>query len=316
MRSYLNFLGFVLALLVWIACQPTEKTDGQTADTASVAATQQELTAEDIAKVTAHFPSPVDFVSYINHANLAYNGQWLNPIGQVSSYLGRPEWAALNLGVYMADLGYQSLYMRSEAALQYLKTAKQLSDQLNILNEKTNEYLRRFEQNLSNRDSLLTITREAYYSIEDYLRENDKRDLAALIVTGAWVEGLYGGGTILTSQANFFNNEKYRPLIYRIGAQKNSLSNIIAMLEKIEDVEEVNKLVQELKQLQQYYQQVEVVEAKAGEEAVVDIAEVQNIEELVDRVVINSVKEVHLEESTFLAINQQIARIRQMIVRP
>lgn len=308
-----------VSLLSMIACQNNREGEGKVEEADTTAAAQlaeDSVTVEDIQKVTAHFPSPVDFVSYINHADLAYNANWLNPIDRVNEYLGRPEKAALNLGVYLSDLGYQSIYMKSEAALQYLKTAKQLSDQLNILNEETNTYLKRFEANLSNRDSLLTITREAYYSIDEYLRENEKTDLAALIVTGAWIEGLYGGGNILTSLPGYFENEKYRPLIYRIGAQKSSLENIISMLEKVKDVEEVKAIVAELKKLLELYAQVEVVEASSEEEAIVDIAEVQNIEELTEEVVINSVKEVKIDKSTFDAIYQQISKIRGMIVKP
>jgi len=317
-RQWKIFLvGF--SLLALIACQDNREGKGKVEEADTMAlkqATKDSVTVADIQKVTAHFPSPVDFVSYINHANLEYQNAWLNPINRVNEYLGRPEKAALNLGVYLSDLGYQSIYMKSEAAMQYFKTAKQLSDQLNILNQATNTYLKRFEANLSNRDSLLTITREAYYSIDEYLRENEKTDLAALIVTGAWIEGLYGGGYILTALPAYFEDKKYRPLIYRIGAQKSSLQNIITMLEKIDDVEEVKAIVAELKKLLALYAKVEVVEASSQEEAIVDIAEVQNIEELTQEVVINSVKEVKIDKATFDAIYKQISKIRQMIVKP
>ncbi len=270
---------------------------------------------EGIKSVADAFPSPVDFVSHINQAKIAYDEKWLNPPANVSNYLTVSQKTALNLGAYMADLGYVALYSKNQASLDYLKVVKKLSDQLNILSDDMKTLVTRFEQNINVRDSLLSITREGYGTVDEYLRgKSNRKDLASLILAGSWVEGLYATNTALLSSPDIEKNEAMKTILWRIGAQKRSLTNLIGILEKQEDNETTKTLLVKLKELQKIYEKVNVTDAKPEETTILDLAEIQSIEEITNKVILSQISKVDITFDTFKEIAKKTAEIRTFMV--
>ncbi|MCU0436299.1 MAG: hypothetical protein MUC49_00190 [Raineya sp.] len=268
----------------------------------------------DIQKVTADLPSPVDFITHINQAKLDYNGKFLNSPDNVSAYLGTSQKTALNLGVYMVDLGYNSLYLKSQEGLNYLKTVKKLSDQLNILDNETKSLVTKFEGNLENRDSLLSIAREGYFAIDGYLSKNERKDVSSQILIGSWVEGLYLGTNLLKNIPNFDKDEKYKLVLWRIGGQKTSLNNLIGVVTKLDQNKETQELMKKLKELQTVFEGVKIEAGAASDTDVLDIAEVQSSDEISDKMMMKTLKKVEISKETFEQIHAKISEIRSLIV--
>ncbi|MDX1903590.1 MAG: hypothetical protein SFU27_05475, partial [Thermonemataceae bacterium] len=243
---------------------------------------------------------------------LTYQAKFLNNADNAENYLGTSQKTALNLGVYLVDLGYNSLYLKSQEGLKYLKSVKKLSDQLNILDDQTKSMLTRFESNLENRDSLLTIAREGYFTIDNYLHKNERKDASAYILVGSWIEGLYLGTSLVKENPNFATDEKYKPILWRIGGQKESLNNLISLLNKF-DKNNHKDLIAKLEELKKIYESVKIEQGEADSEELLDIAEIQNSDELSEKVMMKTLKKVEISKENVEKIAEKVTEIRKMI---
>jgi hypothetical protein len=133
---------------------------------------------------------------------------------------------ALNLGIYGTDLSYLSIYDRTPQSISYLAVLKKLSEDLGLAPAFDDNFFAGIEQNIDSKDSLLVLLSRSYRKADTYLRENDRTDIGALILTGGWIESLY----ILTQLAKSTSN---RDIINRIGEQKHPLDNLIEVLTPI-----------------------------------------------------------------------------------
>ena len=106
----------------------------------------------------------------------------------------------------------------------YLRCTNTLANSLGINGAFDESTTTRIEANLENKDSLLKIISDSYWNSDSYLKENGQPGVSALIVAGGWIEGLY----IATQIANATKNQA---IITRIGEQKLSLENLIALLD-------------------------------------------------------------------------------------
>ena len=85
-----------------------------------------------------------------------FNESLINPRDKADQYASITNKAALNLGVYAADIGYLVSYDKTQEAIDYLNAAKALADGLGVIGSFDLEVLNQFEKNLSNKDSLST----------------------------------------------------------------------------------------------------------------------------------------------------------------
>src|SRR6185312_6941072 len=74
-------------------------------------------------------PSPLQTAMLIQGAGAGYDKSILNSKENLSQYATDYS-KALNLGIYGADLGYVSMYSKTQDALGYLTSVKKLSDEL------------------------------------------------------------------------------------------------------------------------------------------------------------------------------------------
>lgn len=300
---------------VLLACETQKQGQVEKVDSTSQNATQDSTNLNSqIAKVTSELPSPVDFIAHINQAKLEYNPKFLNATDNASAYQTSQK-AALNLGVYLVDLGYNSLYLKSQEGLNYLKTAKKLSDQLNILDDQVSPLVSKFESNLENRDSLLSIAREGYFTIDEYLRKNQKNDIATFVLIGSWAEGLYLGTSLLKTLPNYDSDEKYKLVLWRIGGQKNSLNNLVEIVAKLEQNEETKQILSKMQDLQKAYQNVKVEEADSNDIDVLDIAEVQNSDEISEKMMAKTIRKVEITKADIDQIHEKVSDLRNFIVK-
>jgi hypothetical protein len=311
-----TYIALFLVSSLLAACESNNNGEIKKVDSTANNAPKKDTSdiISDIQKVTGDLPSPVDFIAHINQAKLDYNNKFLNSADNASAYLGTSQKTALNLGVYLVDLGYNSLYLKSQEGLNYLKAVKKLSDQLNILDNETKTLVTKFEGNLENRDSLLTIAREGYFSIDNYLRKNERKDISTHIMIGSWIEGLYLGTSIIKNIPNFDKDEKYKLVLWRIGGQKNSLDNLVAIVGKLEQNNENKELLKKLKELQKAYEGVKVEQGASSDTDVLDIAEVQSSDEISEKIMTKTIKKVEISKENLEQIHAKVSELRNMIV--
>jgi len=186
-------------------------------------------------------PSPVQTAFLIKDVGISFNSDYVNPSENVSNYSSNFQ-KALNLGVYGADLGYLTIYEQTDGALKYLKSVRGLSKDLGLEGAFDEKLANRFSENIGNQDSMLVFVSDAYKNSDNYLKNNDKDDVAALVLAGGWIESMY----IAADAAKESNNEQ---LIERLGDQKNALESLIAMLNQYAVDTDYEDLIIELEDL-------------------------------------------------------------------
>lgn len=167
-------------------------------------------------------PSPWQIMQVVEKLELPYNDQLLNKPDKYPQYSTSFK-QALNLGVYGANLGYLSIYERTQESISYLNSIKKLSEELGINQIFDPQFFSRIEENLDNRDSLIHLMANSYRESNLYLKTNDRSDIGSLIIAGSWIESMYTLTHIATSTKN-------REIINRIGEQKHPLDNLIDLL--------------------------------------------------------------------------------------
>ncbi len=135
-------------------------------------------------------PSPIQTALFISESGAEFNSEVINPAEHYVNY-SNDFYRALNLGVYGTDLSYAAIYENNDISLRYLSTVREISNYLGLENAFDEQLLERFGDNLGNKDSMLVFVSESYRNVDTYLKSNDKNDVAALILTGGWIEAMY-----------------------------------------------------------------------------------------------------------------------------
>lgn len=219
---------------------------------------EEELVVNNLDKAKQVFyslPSPIETAMLMKRAGAKYNEDFLNSTDNIANYTTQKS-MALNLGIYSADLSFASMFDQSPASIKYLAATKKLADGLGILNAVEQSTVKRMETNVNNRDSLMEIISETLMNSNSFLKENDKAEVAALILTGGWIEGLYIATKIAKSTSA--NKE----LVNRIIDQRLSLKTLNSLLQEYKDDETISSVYTDLQRISILYDKVEVTTSK------------------------------------------------------
>ena len=193
----------------------------------------------------------VEMSSLFKSIGVTYNVKLLNSPDKTNVYNTSTD-KALNLGVYAVDLSYSKYFDQFDQAGKYLKAMHKLSTDLGIPDDKFMVSLKRIENNLSNKDSLVKIANELYGATETYLKQNERESAAAFIVAGGWTEAVYIATSLVA------RNEKDSELMERIAEQKQSLDNLISLLKKYENQLPVKEFLSKLFDLKASFAKFEI----------------------------------------------------------
>jgi hypothetical protein len=221
--------------------------------------------SQSVEEVVYNIPSPSEIPYMIQQTGAEFNPSLINPLSKAESYLPNSEKAALNLGIYAADIGYLVSYDKTQQSIDYVNACKKLADQLGVVESFDLEVLKRFEANISNKDSLTLLLDKSLKQTQRYLQDGRRSRLAALIVAGSFVEGLYiSTGLVNTYPKNILPDDKRNliltPLIQVILNQKKALADLIKMLEAANLTGTESNLLNDLRELEKTYQQLNVEE--------------------------------------------------------
>lgn len=243
-------------------------------------------------------PSPFQIAELIKSTNATYNAELINPVNNSSKYTSSDK-QALNLGVYGADLGYINIYEQYADAAKYFSVVKELSSSLNIMNSFTEKVFSDIEKNSTNRDSLIKIIARSYRNADSYLIDNERNDVAVLVLAGGWVESLF-------LMVQNYQEKPDNEILLRIGDQKHPLDNLIELLKPYygHKSEDYDLLVEQLAEMAMIYDGVDIkytyIEPKVQPDKKLTI--------------IKSKTETIINEYQIKAITEQVSKIRKQIV--
>ncbi|MFW5751905.1 MAG: hypothetical protein ACOCW8_01060 [bacterium] len=194
----------------------------------------------------------VDMSSLFNKENAVYRPEIANPVEKAEDYVLSSK-KALNLGVYAVDLNYIKQFEQYDELRSYFAAMHSLSSALGIPDDYFFNTVERFENNMTNEDSLMKIANEVYNTTEVYLKENERENASSLIVLGGWTEALY-----IATQIVGNNEEDDAVIMERIAEQKYSIQELITLLENHGDDEFVASFITRLKEIEHYLEAYEV----------------------------------------------------------
>lgn len=220
---------------------------------------------EQIEEVVYNIPSPSEIPYLLQATGAEFNESLLNPRTKVDQYAARTDKAALNLGVYAADIGYLTSYDKTQEAIDYLGACKTLADNLGIIGSFDGEILKKFEANISNKDSLTHLLDKSIKKTEIFLKDDSRNKLSSLIVAGSFIEGLHiSTGLIQTYPKNLLPTDQrvqvLTPLTRVVLEQKKSVGELLKMLQTVEQTEPVTTLVADLTALEKAYAALNIEE--------------------------------------------------------
>lgn len=239
-------------------------------------------------------PSPIQTAMLIQKLGLPFNKSILFDSKKLNTFNTDAN-RALALGIYGADLGYVSMYNQTQEALTYLAPIKQLADKLGISSAFDENTFKRFENNLSNKDSLVALVGTAYRASDTYLKNNKRLDISSLILLGGWLESM-------NISIESFKSKKSDEIKRRIAEQKLTVNNLVQLITL--NAPDKTDLLASLKELAALYEKVEF--------------KYQYVEPQADATrkitYINSNNELIMDDNTFNSIIQKIQTIRNNIV--
>ncbi|MEY4930988.1 MAG: hypothetical protein RI909_1712 [Bacteroidota bacterium] len=260
-RLSIYLFSFLAVLGLW-SCGGSKEDQSQNSEEFSQA---EESLKDQIKDLVYNIPSPSEIPYLLQATGAEFNQSLLNDRKKADSYGSRSDKAALNLGVYTTDIGYLSSYDKTQEAIDYLNSAKKLADNLGVIGTFNTEILKSFESNISNKDSLANILDHAVKSTDKYLKDDSKNRLAALLLTGSFIEGLYiSTGVIKSYPKNILPDDARNliltPLITVILNQEKSVDEMAKMLASIDQAEPIATLNTEIIALQASYRALNIEE--------------------------------------------------------
>lgn len=258
MKMRFSHLTFALLVSGLVSCggeKPKEEPKDDKKETKEV--------TENLEKVLTETPKPSDLPFQIQKTGADYDEKIPNPSNNVEKYKTTNFKAALNLGVYSCDIGYLAVHEKTQNVIDYVKSATQLADKLQLSNTFDAKVRERFEKNTKNIDSLTSIIDEATAKSDKYLKDNDQANVAALVFAGIFIEGLHVSTQIVDNYPDNIvpKDEKARILVDMvqiISKQDKPLNDLIKALKSLKKSDELDKFIAQLEDLAGVYKSLDI----------------------------------------------------------
>jgi hypothetical protein len=292
----LGLLPFTIILFFGLSSCGSDKKEDTASNSEEFDQAESDL-KEQIQEVVYEIPSPSEIPFLLEATGAEFNGSIINDINRVADYTSINDKAALNLGVYATDIGYLVSYDKVQESLTYMAGAKKLADNLGITGSFDVKLIKKFEENLSKKDSLAFLLNETINKTETYLKNDNRNRLAALVISGSFIEGLYISTQLINSYPKDILPEDSRnlvltPLIRVVLEQQKACEDLTQLLESIESSTPVDQLLANITLLNESYNTL-------------------NIEEQIK----NNRADLVLTDKTLTDITARLAEMRQSLIK-
>ncbi len=260
----LNILAIVAscAFFAFSCSSPEKAKEVNEEDVAAAAFNEAEAEIEnEIDKVIHDLPSPSEVPFLLQATGADFRAEFVNDLSKIETYLTSNDKSALNLGVYAADVGYLSTYNQAQEALNYMEGCQKMSEKIGISSAFDVRLLSRFEKNIGNNDSLTALINDAIEIAEQKLEAGDRLTMAALVLAGSFVEGLYISSQVIEQYPSDQLSEANRdiilePLMKIVLDQKKSLLDLISVLKHVEQDEMLENISADMNTLRFQYNEL------------------------------------------------------------
>jgi hypothetical protein len=278
-QTYFIMLA-VFVMIGSVSCSSDSTTkEVPVADTTAIAEdTAKTILIGKVEMVISDIPFPFEILEKLQNSHIPFDAKVMNPVSNTPKY-NQYNSKALNLGVYGADLAYAVTYEEFQQIGAYVKNAKRLADDLHIPFAFNQDMMDKYNRYKNNKDSLTQVVYTSYNEVDKSLKGDERVGIAALVVTGSWLEGLY------LSTRTFVNadkNDDNKGLYKTIGDQKQSLGIVVKLLSEYKEDAYFAALIEDLKGITSLYDKV-TADAVMNERQLIFIN--QKVEKLRNRII-------------------------------
>lgn len=251
--TYLLLTSFFISIITGCSSGTTESAASDVnfddADTKLVA---------DMDKLIHDLPSPTEVPYLLRATGEDFNPELINDLSKIPQYETNEDESALNLGIYATDMGYLVSFEKVNEATNYLEACQKLAEALGVASVFDVATMEKFQNNLGNPDSINVILSESIVDVEQRLENADRASIAALILSGSFIEGLYLAVMMVETYPTDVLDEENRnlilePLVRVILDQKKPLLDVIAMMKDLPQDDIIAKMITELNILRILY---------------------------------------------------------------
>ncbi len=253
--------GFLLTLMLLTYSCGTDKKQETSSDEFDEAASEIK---EKVEAIIYEIPSPSEIPFIIQATGAEFIPQLVNDLGKYEKYTSSTKVAAMNLGVYASDIGYLVTYEKVQEALNYMDGCLNIGEALGLQSTIDVSIIEKFEANLGKRDTLAAIINDAINKSDSYLKENERNNIAALVIAGTFIEGLYIATQIVDSYPKDMLSDDERnliltPLIRIVLEQDTALANMISLLKSIDNKGDwIEGLINSMEELKSNYEELDI----------------------------------------------------------
>ncbi len=241
-------LSFALAIALFTSCSSSgpsseqAQNDSLTSLPDTLSGEKKEIVEFKLFYTIANLPSPIELINDIYNSEVAFNSDLLNSTENETKYNTAFKKAA-NYGVYGIDMAYAAFYGQNQDLINSYITAKKMAERLNIT-ETFEKFTGDFENNQSNKDSLVKLIDRAYTETDNYLRTNNRTAAAAQALGGAIIEVEYLCVELMKKETP---SDKNKIIFEKIYGQRLYIDNLITLFEELKADKECGAFLAELK---------------------------------------------------------------------
>ena len=217
---------------------------------------------QSVKNVLYEIPPPAEVPYLIQATGVAFDPELLNHTEKSESYTNSTTKGAINLGIYAVDIAYLASFEKVQKALNYMETAVELGESIGLKGAMDMALIKKFENNLSEKDSLADIVNNVINDADDYLKDNQRNNVAALMLGGTFIEGLYITTQLIENYPDDMLEDSEKnlvltPLIKIVLNQEKPLAELLKLLNSLEDKDDWSiALINSLEELQKNYKEI------------------------------------------------------------
>lgn len=253
---------------------------------------------QNIAEIIQGFSAPIEMANLIKKSGGKYSPEFLSSL-DLETKKNELE-KSLYLGVLGADLGYLTIYEKTEKVNGIIEKLKYISKDINIEQFIDFNKLSYYASEKIEVDSLSFLSVNAFNRIDEYFRKNQQNDLSALMVCGIWIEGIY-----IASQVQ--QNSSNKKIAEHLGEQKVIIDQLLKILRYYSTEPVFESLMKNMEEVRKAYAPIVII---------YEMGEPETVEEngiLVIRT--NEKTTVKMTDNQLQNITKQIKILRNKILK-
>ncbi len=220
---------------------------------------EEEQIIADITKLVKDLPPPSAVPNEIRRIGADFDHGLIADILEMESYLEEEDKAALNLGIFTTDIGYLIEYGQVEESIEHMKACDQFSETLGLPTAFSDSVIQQYRALKGDTVKLLELWDETEISHEEHFETEGRHTMAALVLTGSFIEGLYLAVKVAQTYHTDDMDQRTRdkilePLVKLILEQEQPLLDIIKLLRDIPTDQTIAKMIAELSILERLFQ--------------------------------------------------------------